>query len=217
MTELRRGNENFWDVVSAAQRVALLDLDARLADLVPADAQALARRALTAPTVSLKRGRVARLPQAPDDCLGLLLVEGVMLRSIEADSGRFDEIVGTGDVTFVQRAAHWPEVLALLYGRAVDRSRRLAALAALARIRRLDVRLLRLFWRLADRWGRVTPDGLVVPLPLTHATLASLVGATRPSVSTALMRLVREGRLSRRDDGTWLVHALPPEGEAQAG
>ena len=29
-----------------------------------------------------------------------------------------------------------------------------------------------LLWYLAERWGRVTPDGVIVPLRLTHETLA---------------------------------------------
>jgi CRP-like cAMP-binding protein len=52
---------------------------------------------------------------------------------------------------------------------------------------------------------------VTVPLPLGHQRLADLVGATRPSVTTALGELSRDGAVSRRDDGTWLLHGSPPE------
>jgi CRP-like cAMP-binding protein len=82
---------------------------------------------------------------------------------------------------------------------------------AIAHHQRVEERLLLTLWHLADRWGRVSPDGIVVPLPLPHQRLADLVGAHRPSVTTAMGELVRAGRLSRRDDGVWLLHGPPPE------
>ena len=57
----------------------------------------------------------------------------------------------------------------------------------------------------------MTPDGIVVPLPLGHQRLADLVGAHRPSVTTALGELGRDGAISRRQDGNWLLHGAPPE------
>ena len=75
----------------------------------------------------------------------------------------------------------------------------------------VDDRLLLTLWHLAERWGRVTPTGIVVPLPLGHQRLADLVGAHRPSVTTALGELARAGSISRRDDGNWLLHGAPPE------
>ena len=59
-----------------------------------------------------------------------------------------------------------------------------------------------LFWHLADRWGRVGPDTISVPLPLTHDTLAKLVGAARPSVTTALGSL-SDRELLHRHSGVW--------------
>jgi hypothetical protein len=57
----------------------------------------------------------------------------------------------------------------------------------------------------------VTPDGIVVPLPLGHQRLAHIVGAHRPSVTTAMGALAKAGRVSRRDDGDWVLHGDPPE------
>ena len=47
--------------------------------------------------------------------------------------------------------------------------------------------------------------------------LGQLVGARRPTVSTAIAALAKADRLVRRDNGTWLVKGDPagrPEGEA---
>jgi DNA-binding IclR family transcriptional regulator len=82
---------------------------------------------------------------------------------------------------------------------------------AIAHHQRVDDRLLLTLWHLADRWGRVTPMGVILPMPLPHQRLADLVGAHRPSVTTATGELVRGGRIKRRDDGTWLLLGPPPD------
>ena len=38
-----------------------------------------------------------------------------------------------------------------------------------------------------------------------------IVGAHRPSVSTAMGALAKAGRVSRRDDGAWILLGEPPE------
>jgi hypothetical protein len=73
-----------------------------------------------------------------------------------------------------------------------------------------------LFWHLAERWGRVTGDGVIVPLALTHRILGQLVGARRPTVSTALSELAERGELVRRPDGSWLLRGDPPDAESLA-
>ena len=50
-----------------------------------------------------------------------------------------------------------------------------------------------------------------MPLPLSHQRLAEIVGAHRPSVTTAMGGLAKAGRVSRREDGNWLLHGDPPE------
>lgn len=76
---------------------------------------------------------------------------------------------------------------------------------------RVDDRLVLTLWHLAERWGRVGPEGIAVPLPLSHQRLADLVGAHRPSVTKAMGELARAGTLSRREDGVWVLHGAPPE------
>lgn len=94
---------------------------------------------------------------------------------------------------------------------AARRSFGLAELLALSHLRRVDARLIVLFWQLAYRFGRVQADGVSVPLRLTHETLGRVVGAQRPSVTTALNQLEAAGRLSRREGGGWLLHGEPPD------
>jgi hypothetical protein len=74
---------------------------------------------------------------------------------------------------------------------------------------RVDARVQALLWHLADRWGHVTLDGVVVPARLTHDMIGRLVGAHRPSVTTALSELTRSGRISRLPHG-WLLTGDPP-------
>jgi len=173
--------------------------------------------------------------------IGLLLLEGLIVRRV-GRTGRYGaELLGPGDLMrpwqrdgedvslpfdttfrvidqallalldarFAARAAPYPEVAGALIGRAMQRSRTLVVNMAIAHYPRIDRRLLMLMWHLADRWGRVTPDGIRVPLRLTHQQLADLVASRRPSVTSGLHRLVEEGRLSRLGDD-WLLHGEPP-------
>jgi CRP/FNR family transcriptional regulator, cyclic AMP receptor protein len=113
------------------------------------------------------------------------------------------------DQSAATRFARHPELTGRLVARALDRSRNLATMMAIVHHTRVEVRLHMLFWHLADRWGRVRPDGVIVPLRLTHSMLADLVSARRPSVSTGLAELSRRG-LVRRDGAGWLLSGEPP-------
>lgn len=115
------------------------------------------------------------------------------------------------DSGFTHRASPYPEIASELMRRALMRSRYLTILVAIISQRRIETRLTMLFWHLADRFGRLRGDWIEIPVPLTHATLAELVAARRPSVTTALSRLSERGVL-RRDSGVWrLGGAVPPE------
>jgi hypothetical protein len=65
--------------------------------------------------------------------------------------------------------------------------------------------------RLVAPFGRVRPERIVIPLPLTREVVARLAGATRPSVSTALKRLERDGAISKHPDGGFVLHGEPPD------
>lgn len=102
------------------------------------------------------------------------------------------------------RMASHPEVVSALVARGVAQSRRLAALSAINWEPLLGVRLWRLLWYLADRFGEVHPDGTHLTLPLTHEALAVLAGARRPSVTTAVGALTAQG-LIRRSGRSWVL------------
>jgi CRP-like cAMP-binding protein len=152
-----------------------------------------------------------------------LLADGDLLRPWEYDG---DESIGFEttwrvlvtsrlavlDALWSERMARYTRVGPALAGRALARSRRLAAMMAIAQQPRLDERLWMLFWELADRHGRVHPDGVYLELPLTHEVLSHLVAARRPSVSGALTKLADQGRV-RREGRRWVLTGDPP-GEA---
>ena len=114
------------------------------------------------------------------------------------------------DQGLVTRMTPWPQLGVELFSRATRRAHSLAVALAIAHHPRVDDRLLLTLWHLAERWGRVRPEGVGVRLPLTHQRLADLVGAHRPSVTIAMGDLVRAGTVSRREDGTWTLHGSPP-------
>src|SRR5215217_6244221 len=113
------------------------------------------------------------------------------------------------DRRFGAQLARWPEVNAALIDRVNDRAKRLAITQAISQLNRVDRRLLSLFWHLAERWGRMTGEGVAIPLTLSHRMLGQLVGARRPTVSTAIADLAARDELVRRSDGTWLLKGEP--------
>lgn len=151
------------------------------------------------------------------------LAAGDLLRPWEADDPDALVRVRTGwtalvptrlavlDRAFVQAAARWPELSDALVCRALTRARYTAFSLALTNLPRLDHRLLALLWAMADRWGTVRTDGILVPFPLSHQTLGRLVSARRPSVSRTAGQLAKDGRLHRTPTGCWVLHGEAPD------
>ena len=113
------------------------------------------------------------------------------------------------DKRAAERLARYPELTGRIAARALERSRNLAINMAIVHHRRVEVRLHMLFWHLAERWGRVRTDGIILPLHLTHAVLADLVSVRRPSVSSALSALAERG-IVHRVGQDWLLLGEPP-------
>jgi hypothetical protein len=105
------------------------------------------------------------------------------------------------DQRFLLAACRWPGVVDELFARSMRRSRWLAFQLGMKQIMRVEGRLLVLLWALSERWGVVTPRGVHLRLKLTHEALGKLVGARRPSVTTAIGALTAAGALERADDG----------------
>lgn len=152
-----------------------------------------------------------------------LLGPGDLLRPWERDEGTGESIetasawtvlepalLAVLDRRFARVACRFPPLVASLISRTVRRSRWSAITLAISNLTRVDERIVALMWHLADRWGHVTAEGVVVPVPLTHEMIGKLVGAHRPSVTSALGELQREGEIERRDEGGWLLHGEPP-------
>lgn len=225
--------------------VRLLDADPDLFAALPPRAQLDARARAIAPVIRLERGPwsadVSEICDQ-DNCLGLLVLDGLLVHSVVVMHEPRSEIVGPGDVLrpwqqamevtsvpfashwevvhaarlaildnrFLAFAARWPKLISAVVERTVRRSHWLSLQLAITDLRRVDDRLMLFFWHLADRWGRMGPDGVTVPLPVTHDVLAQLVCAQRPTVTSALKRLSDRGRIRRRSDRTWLLAPEPP-------
>jgi hypothetical protein len=147
-------------------------------------------------------------------CSVELLGAGDIIRPWHEDAASFSDsryyaivptLMALLDDDLAVRISAWPQITAELLDRAVRRSDTLATVAAIGHVIGIEQRLEALFWCLAERWGTVTREGVKIPLPLTHQALADMVGAQRPSVTSALGRLAAAGTLTRRD-GTWTMH-----------
>jgi CRP/FNR family cyclic AMP-dependent transcriptional regulator len=179
-------------------------------------------------------------PDPHGGLLGLLVLRGMLVREVDLPGTAHAELVGEGDLVmpggagadaagcmvgwrvvepariaildrqFVARVEQWPQVLARLTVRALRRGHELAWQSAIRNQTRVDHRIHRLLWHYADRWGRVTTDGVSLELPLTHECMGKLVGAHRPSVTSAIGMLERRGLLHRPSQGTWLLTRSAP-------
>jgi CRP-like cAMP-binding protein len=105
----------------------------------------------------------------------------------------------------------WPELTAAIGGRLLRRARSLAYLMAAQHFVRVEDRLLAALWHLASMWGKVTPQGTVVPFRLTHEMLGNLIGAQRPTTTTAVRSLTERGRLLRDARHYYVLLGDPPD------
>jgi CRP-like cAMP-binding protein len=107
---------------------------------------------------------------------------------------------------FHAAARVWPSLTTIVQRRLANQSRRLAVQAAILALPRVESRVLAILWHLADVFGSVRSEGVLIPLQLTHERLGRLVGAQRPTVTLALRRLGEAGDAVRVPDG-WLLRA----------
>lgn len=136
--------------------------------------------------------------------------EGIMLPARVRIEVKQPAVLALLDRRFAQAVAPWPCVMETLMKRLVSRLRAFSAALTAAHFPRVDDRIRIVLWGYAERWGRVTPEGIVLPLNLTHRDIGGLVGARRPSVTTALGQLMARGDIERRVDGEWVLRGAPP-------
>ena len=228
--------------------VQLLKVDPELARGLDVPRAREAAERLYTRAIDVPRGRWTPQPwlTGGSQPIGLLVLEGLLVREATVSNHPCAELLGPGDLlrawddgdaeellprridwaaatsarvaivdqALAVRMAQWPEIFAALMDRAARRAERLVVTQAIAHITRVDERLLALLWLLAERWGRVVPGGVLVSLRLPHRTLAGMVGARRPSVTTALGQLMARGAIERRQDGAWVLRGGPPAGAA---
>jgi hypothetical protein len=217
--------------------ISLLRLEPDLAALLPPAHQRRAYNELVVRTFERPRGRwqypTSRTTEA---ALGILILEGLLLREVRVDRTPSAELLGEGDLIrpwtsphdatwnglsrlrlafldepFVRRLASYPKLFVALTRRLDERANRLAEAKAISQATGMERRILALFSHLAARWGKVTPEGTLIPVPLTHNAIGHLIGARRPTITTALSALATRDELIRRHDGSWLLPRLPRE------
>jgi hypothetical protein len=227
---------------TAPASVLVLEADPDLGGGIDAAQWPLAVAASLAPAFELDRGAWRFSPPPDPGAFGALVLEGLIVVRIDADTRAHIELLGPGDVIspwvgsgeeltlpsvpttsvvanarialldrrFAIRTARWPEIHAALMHRLIVRARRLSLQSAVNGLSRIEERLEVTLWELAYRFGRVTPDGITLDLPLTHSQVAEMVAAQRPSVSTAFTRLQDHGRIVHAARHRWLLIGEPP-------
>jgi CRP/FNR family transcriptional regulator, cyclic AMP receptor protein len=230
---------------SSRERVRVFVEDPELASGLDAEALAAAEK-ITAPMMRVPRGSwdFTADAQKLSAHLGLLVVDGLLIREVLVGDVACAELLGAGDVMrpwtgasgeqasihaesrwealqdvrfavldprFALQTARWPQVSATIVDRALIRARWLAFHLAVCHVVGIEKRLIILFWHLADRWGKVTPEGVRINLPLSHGMIAKLVGSRRPTVTTAMGKLRDEGLILRPDEGVWILCGAPPD------
>jgi hypothetical protein len=223
-----------------ANVVQLLECDPELAEGLAEEERAIAAQALPVGVASLRKGPWRPDVEAPEPGhLGYLIVKGLVVRRIEVAQGSSIELLGRGellrpwqeDVSSFCRASwevvepsavaqlsprltrglcQWPVLVSNLVDRGIRRSRALAADAAAANIVGLEERLLTALWQLAETWGAAGQGGVHLSIRLPHRLLAELMGARRPSITSALTELKSAGQLGSSSDGFWVLFGDPP-------
>lgn len=107
------------------------------------------------------------------------------------------------DARLLRAAMLVPELLPALVTCMGRRSSGLSRQLVIVQSQSVETRILVTLNYLAERWGVMTGAGIVLPEFLSHGTLAMLLGARRPSVTSAMVRLSARGEVQRRADGRW--------------
>jgi CRP/FNR family transcriptional regulator, cyclic AMP receptor protein len=137
----------------------------------------------------------------------LVLLDGWAVNSMPVQTGWAvvdPATVAIFDERLLVIASRWPGLMSQILKRAAQQVRHALLQQAISQLPRVEDRLLGLLWSIADRQGVVRSDGIWVHLPVTHATLAQMIGARRPTVSLGLRTLGERGLAVSEGDG-WLL------------
>ena len=106
---------------------------------------------------------------------------------------------------FRAASRRWPELGDDLHDRLARQTHRASAHLAMLHASRVEERIVLLFEDLGERCGRMTADGVVIDVTLTHDLIGRLVGAQRPTVTLALQTLAGAGALCRVERDRWMI------------
>jgi CRP/FNR family transcriptional regulator, cyclic AMP receptor protein len=221
------------DVPSAGGRVPLLELDREFRHAIPREERELAERILTVPCLRadsdgaiVGAARRGRRPAA-------VVLGGAIISDVTLADRVSAQLLGPGDVMmpgkasepllpyrsrwtatsgtvlallddrFTRAARRWPRLTDVIRDRLATQLDAAAVRMAIMSLPRVEQRILALFWQLAERWGTVRRDGVIVRLALTHTFIGRLIAARRPTVSLALVELSDREHLVRLPTGEW--------------
>jgi CRP-like cAMP-binding protein len=190
------------DLARAAARLAAIAPESA----APRDRHHRARSVIPAKsdtTVEIVEGVVARVAVHPEGDEVLLGLHGPgELLPGHPDDDCYVELVAATDI--VIRAWPWDGIRTTpgLAARLRDQLVRAEAWAAVRARPTVELRLLGILGQLAGRFGEDARCGQLIPFRLTHAMLASAIGATRSTVSRTMAELERSGYLCYEGEGS---------------
>ncbi len=114
-----------------------------------------------------------------------------------------DVSIATLGAGFKRAAVRWPQIADFLHGQIAEQAHRASRHLAMLHLRRAEDRILALFAELGERFGRVTPDGIVIDVPLNHELIGRLTASRRPTATLALQQLYHQGLLTRLAANSW--------------
>ena len=114
-----------------------------------------------------------------------------------------DVSIATLGPRFKRAALRWPQISDFLHGQIAEQAHRVSMHLAMLHLTRAEDRILALFAELGERFGRVTPDGIVIDLPLNHQLIGRLTASRRPTATLALQQLYHQGLLTRLAANSW--------------
>jgi CRP/FNR family transcriptional regulator, cyclic AMP receptor protein len=229
--------------MAATASVSLLDVEPGIGGFLDEEDRAAARalvvpvRSVAQGTTDVS----AKLQQA--GAFAAVVLEGMLMQELRLGDRTAARLLGPGDIVSAPAASglasldaagleaaaptrvatlgnevlaavrRWPALMAGLHVSTAQQAERLAAQLVVCQMPRVDERLMALLWLLANSWGRVTVNGTILPLRITHSTLGALIGARRPTVTLALGELTERGAIVIQDQG-WLLVDGPPGGRA---
>ena len=127
-------------------------------------------------------------------------------RAISSYRTHGDALLAALDSPFRSAARRWPQLSDVLLDRLARQTHRASMHLAVLHIPRAEDRVVALFSDLAERFGRVTDDGIIIDIELTHKLIGQLIGSRRPTVSLALEALSIDQTLTRAGAG-WKLDA----------